>query len=128
MTLLRWRKILSDLWLAKFGSAAMIVAIAAGVLALGAVFSSNAILEREIAGNYLGTAPASATLDVHGGIDDAALAAVRALPNILEVTGRSSVLARMRVARLTLEAGTWPPPQGVLLERSSLEYFKVKAG
>ena len=43
----------------------MLVSIVVSLAAVGAVLGAYAVLTREIAVNYLGTRPASATLELH---------------------------------------------------------------
>jgi putative ABC transport system permease protein len=147
---LRARKILRDLASARVRVLTMIVAIAVSVAAVGAVLGGRAILEREIAVNYLGTHPASATLAVPGGADEAALRIARARPGVLDAALRTRRVARivlpdgrrapvllfvapasdpMRVAGFQVERGNWPPASGeLLLERSSLAFFGLRVG
>ncbi len=136
----RWTKLLRDVAGERGRVAAMVVAVTVSVAAVGAVLGARAILTREIARSYLGTQPASATLEVPGGVDAALLDAVRALPEVAAAEARSVVVARVQVgadwrplllfvvddfAALRLntfrgERGAWPPPLGtVLIERSA---------
>ncbi|MGP3918361.1 FtsX-like permease family protein [Nonomuraea sp. 10N515B] len=136
----RWRKLRRDMALAWGRTAMMVVAIAAGVTGIGAVLSANAIASREISRNYLGTAPAAATLELDR-VDAALVEQVRAHPGIADAQGRATVTARMRIgpdewrglmlfvvpdfdhlriATFTRESGAWPPPSGtMLIERSA---------
>jgi putative ABC transport system permease protein len=147
---LRLRKIVRDLASARVRVLTMIVAIAVSVAAVGAVLGGRAILQREIAVNYLGTHPASATLVVPAGADEAALRIVRARPGVLDAALRTRTVARivfadgrraplmlfvapasdpMRVAGFEVERGSWPPASGeLLLERSSIAFFGLHAG
>lgn len=136
----RWRKIRRDMALAWGRTAMMAVAIAVGVAGIGAVLSANAIGSREITRNYLGTAPASATLELDR--SDTALAErVRNRPGITDAQARATVSARMRIgpgewrtlvlfvvpdfdamriATFARESGAWPPPTGtMLIERAA---------
>ncbi|QFY10063.1 FtsX-like permease family protein [Nonomuraea phyllanthi] len=136
----RWRKIRRDLALAWGRTATMIVAIAAGVTGIGAVLSASTIASREIAGNYLSTVPASATLELDR-VDAALAEQVRRRPGIADAQVRTTVTARMRIgpdewrslilfvvpdfdgmriAKFTPQSGAWPPPAGtMLIERSA---------
>ncbi|WP_406278729.1 FtsX-like permease family protein [Streptomyces sp. NBC_00191] len=150
MTTLRLRKLARDMWTARTRMAMMTVAIAVSVVAVGAFLSARAIIGREITRNYLDTHPASATLVVPAGIDQATLDAVRAQPGVLDATARGSVVARIkisegrwqplvlfvsgpddpqRIATVHVEQGSWPPPaDGFFLERTALPFFDVKPG
>ncbi|MFO0724713.1 MAG: FtsX-like permease family protein [Myxococcota bacterium] len=121
--------------------ALMLGAIAVSLVAIGTVLGAGSILRVRIRDSYLGTAPASATLELEDGIDPALLAEVRARPDVEAADTREVVLARVKVGeawrplllfgverfdalvlnRFTPERGAWPPPLGtVLLERSAL--------
>ncbi len=136
----RWRKLRRDMALAWGRTVMMIVAIAAGVTGIGAVLSANAIASREITRNYLGTAPAAATLELDRA--DAALAEqVRGRPGITDAQARATLTATMRIgpdewrtlvlfvvpdfddmriSTFARESGAWPPPSGtMLIERAA---------
>lgn len=145
----RWRKLLRDVTAERGRVAAMTVAVAVSLVAVGAVLGARAILTREIAVNYLGTRPASATLELPGGVDAALVEEVRRQPGIADAEAREVVLARVRVGddwrplllfvvddfedlRLNTfrrESGEWPPPEGtVLVERSALRVLEAEPG
>src|SRR6266540_6583800 len=127
----RWQKLLRDLWLTRGRTALMVVAIAVSLFGVGTVLSGYAILTPEISRNYLGTNPASATIELDR-VDEALLAAVRARPGIAAAEARETLTARvqvgpdqwrplllfvvpdfnaMRVSTFQREAGAWPPPE-----------------
>ncbi len=145
----RWLKLARDVWTERGRVLLMIAAITVSLIAVGVVLGAYAILGREIQASYLGTRPASATLEIPGGVDAALLAAVRGHPAVAEAEARDVVLARTRVGdewRRTLlfviddfedlrlnrfrpESGAWPPPDGtVLLERTSLSMLATAPG
>ncbi|HET6764089.1 MAG TPA: hypothetical protein VFH27_10455, partial [Longimicrobiaceae bacterium] len=92
----RWRKLLRDLWLHPGRTATMTVAVALGVFGLGTMLGAYAILTREMGRNYMGTHPASATLELDS-VSPALVAAVRARPGIADADAHASLTARMRV-------------------------------
>lgn len=113
------------------------------------MLTARSILTREIAANYLGTHPASATLDLPDGLDRSALDAVRAEPGVADATMRRVVQARIQLdgrwQQLLLfviadddplhisgfHGGQqqWPPASdALLLERSTISYFKLGTG
>ena len=131
----RWQKLLRDLWLTRGRTALMVIAIAVSLFGVGTVLSAYAILTPEISRNYLGTHPASATIEL-GKVDDALLAAVRQRPGIAAAEARETLVARvqvapdqwrplllfvvpdfnaMRISAFTREQGAWPPPDGTIL-------------
>jgi putative ABC transport system permease protein len=143
----RWQKLLRDLWLMRGRTALMVIAIAVSLFGVGTVLSAYAILTPEISRNYLGTNPASATLELDR-VDDALLAAVRARPGIGAAEARETLIARvqvapdqwrplllfvipdfnaMRISTFTREQGAWPPPDGtMLLERTALPMLNAQ--
>ena len=149
MSKLLWRKALRDLWLNKPRTLLTVLVIAIGIFAMGGVLSAYGILSREIRVNYLGTTPASATLEMENVTDDV-LQQVRAQPEIAVAEARESIAARIKIgsntwARLTLyvipdfanmqlasfkpEQGQWPPREGeMLVERVSLQVGKAQIG
>ncbi|MBG0830060.1 FtsX-like permease family protein [Planomonospora sp. ID67723] len=137
----RYTKLRRDLWHARGRVVLMIVAVALSLIAIGAMLTARTVVLREAAANYAATHPASATLDVAGGVTGDLLEQVRTRPGITEATARQTVTARvrvggtwhrmllfvidaddpLRVARFDVERGAWPPPaDGLLLERSAL--------
>ncbi|MDP3179685.1 MAG: hypothetical protein Q8M76_17385, partial [Spirochaetaceae bacterium] len=69
----RLKKAVGDLWANRARSLLVLVAIIVGVVGVGIVLDSGAILSREMSKNYLATNPASAIFTI-GGKDEAALA------------------------------------------------------
>ncbi len=149
MPKLLWRKLLRDQWLNKPRTLLTVLVIAIGIFAMGGILSTYAVLTREIVVNYMGTTPASATLEVEG-MRDAILQQVRARPDIARaelretVTARVQVgpdewqrlllfvipdIARMQVASFTPQQGAWPPRDGeMLVERASLQVGHANLG
>jgi putative ABC transport system permease protein len=145
----RWRKVWADAWTERGRLLALIAAIAVSLMAVGNVLGAYAILSREIVVNYLGTRPASATLELAAGVDAALLDATRARPEIAEAEARDTLLARVRVGEdwrpLLLfvvddfqqiklnsfrpQSGAWPPPAGsLLIERAALGMVEARVG
>ncbi|MBM4781765.1 MAG: ABC transporter permease [Archangiaceae bacterium] len=138
----RWAKVAGDLRSERGRLLLMLVAVAVSLAAIGTVLGSWAILTRDIASNYLGTAPAEATLEFEGGVSDEVLTRARADQAVSVADRREVIAGRVRVGddfrplllfvperfetmRLNTFRpldGAWPPPAGtVLLERSGLE-------
>jgi putative ABC transport system permease protein len=145
----RWLKLLRDVRAERGRVALMVAAVAVSLAAVGAVLGARAILTREMAGAYLGTRPADATLELAGDVTPATVAAVRALPGVAEAEAREVVVARARVGegwrRLLLFVvddfgdlrlnrfrpvrGAWPPPDGaMLIERSAAGMLEADLG
>lgn len=145
----RWVKLWRDVRAEKGRLALMVAAIAVSLAGVGAVLGGYAVLTREIAVNYLGTRPASATLEVPGGVDRALADEVRRLRGVADAEPRDVIVARARVGaewrRLLLfvvddfeglrlngfrrERGAWPPPDGsMLVERSGVSMLDAEVG
>lgn len=145
----RWRKLARDLWKERGRTATMVAAIAASLVAVGSVLGAYAVLTREIRASYLGTRPASATLELAEDIGADLVAEVRSHPLVAQAEAREVILARTRVgdewrrtllfviddfAQLRLnrfrpQAGAWPPPEGeVLVERSAVQMLATSPG
>jgi len=125
----------------------LVVAIAAA--GAGTLLTAWTVLDREVARGYAATRPAAATLWVDG-VDDAALAAVAAVPGVAAVDARRIVNARVAVgpiawrdlqlvvprsfgdlvvARFVPERGTWPPATDeILVERDALSVARKDVG
>jgi putative ABC transport system permease protein len=127
----------------------MVAAVAASLVGTGAVLGAYAILSREITANYLGTRPASATLEIDGDATPDLVQRARSAPGVSEAEAREVVIARARVGddwrRMLLfviddfehmrlntfrtEAGAWPPPAGsMLIERSAVPMLAADIG
>ena len=124
-----------DLWVSRGRVALMVVAIAVALTGVGALLVARAVVLREATAAYAATNPASATLDVDGGVDAALLARVRARPGVADATTRQTLDTRVRVdggwrrmllfvvdpadpltvARFRVDPGTWPPADDALL-------------
>ena len=150
MSRLRWRKLGRDVWLAKARVASMVFVIALSVTAVAAFLSGRAILGREITANYLAGNPASATLHLPEGVDEADVATAASVPGVTGAVARGTLLARVkvgtgpwqplllfvsapedprRISTVAVEQGSWPPPaDGLFLERTALPYLGVRTG
>ncbi len=150
---IRHRKLLRDLWGARSRAMMMVLAIAASLVAVGAILSAQAIMKRETSRDYLSTNPASATIKLGGGLDASTLDAVRAYPGVVDATVRALVKGLVevegprgnswrplllwvigendprRIVRFSLEKGSWPPPpDGLLMGRDALRLVQAAVG
>jgi len=145
----RWRKLLGDLRSTRGRLVVMVLALAVGIFGVGTLLNAYTLLTREMSRNYLGTHPASATLELDR-VDSALVDAVRQRPEIAAAEASSMVSARLETTSgqwvplllfivpdfgaLSINtfksvSGAWPPPSGtVLLEREALRLFKLKTG
>lgn len=145
----RWLKVWADIWGNKLRTLLVVLSIAVGVFAVGMVYSSYLMFERDLAGSWGSASPASASLYADP-FDEELVQSVRSLRGIQEAEGRRNVDLRVRSAGgewrqmlltaipdysrqkvniLHSQSGAWPPGDGdVLLERSSLADLGVAAG
>ncbi len=156
MTRLLFIKLLRDLQTTWGRIVLMVVAISISLVAFSAMLYARSIVESNISSGYTSTNPASAriVLDPEIAPDqvDAIRTLARAEPGVIDATMRSVFNLQMqkedgelsttplllfiaapddpmRIATFRVEEGSWPPPQdGVLMERSALEFLNLKVG
>lgn len=148
----RWRKILRDVVSERGRLALLAAAIAASLVAVGAVLGAFDILSREMARSYGETEPASATLVFEDeDVDDALVARARAWRGVKDAVARDVVTARvaidggqrsrplllfvvedfsdLRLARFWPVSGAWPPTAGTMVvERTALDLLQAQVG
>ncbi|HET9954023.1 MAG TPA: ABC transporter permease [Polyangiaceae bacterium] len=145
----RWVKVYRDVLTERGRIALMLIAIAVSLMGIGAVLGAYGILTREMARNYLGTRPASASLELSAAVDHELLEAVRKRSGIVEAAAGEIVLARAKVGhdwrplllfvvrdfgdlRLNTfrhQSGAWPPPTGsMLIERTAKQVLEAGEG
>src|SRR5512140_609476 len=93
----RWRRLGRDLWVQRGRALLMITALTVSLIGVGTLLGARAILMREIAASYLGTRPASATLELDEDAGAGLVAQVRNRPGIAEAEARAVVVARAQV-------------------------------
>ena len=144
----RWLKMLRDTWLHKARTLLVMLAIAVGMTAAGALLNAWALVQHVTESSYKSSEPVSATLTVEGA-GPSLLAEVRALPGVAAARVRRTVVAvahvngaratallyalddfaRVDINRLQPEIGEWPPADGhMIIERSSLVYAGASVG
>ncbi|CQR70798.1 ABC transporter permease YtrF precursor [Sporomusa ovata DSM 2662] len=145
----RWRKVLADLWGNKLRTLLVVLSISVGVFAVGMVYSSYLMFDRDLTLSWKSAAPASASLYADP-FDEELVDSVRSLRGVKEAEGRRNVDLRVRTAAgewrqmyltaipdyseqkvniIKSQTGAWPPGDGdVLLERSSLSELGVAQG
>jgi putative ABC transport system permease protein len=145
----RTAKLRRDLWQARGRVTMMILAVTVALTGVGAMLVARAVVMREATVAYTATNPASATLDVEGGVDAALLAQVRQRPGVADAAARQTITTRVRVdgqwrrmllfviapddplriARFTIESGAWPAPaDGLLIERAAAGVLAASPG
>src|ERR1700675_3757588 len=92
----RWLKMLRDTWLHKARTLLVMVAIALGMTAAGALLNAWALVQHVTESSYRASEPVSATLVVEG-VGPKLLADVRAMPAIAAARVRRTVVAAAHV-------------------------------
>ncbi|MBP2659984.1 MAG: hypothetical protein H6Q69_3016 [Firmicutes bacterium] len=145
----RWRKVWTDIWGNKLRTMLVVLSISVGVFAVGMVYSSYLMFQRDLAASWGTASPANASLFADP-FDEELIQTIRSMKNIKEAEGRHNVNLRISTSdgqwrQLVLVAipdyskqkvnvvrylsGAWPPGDGdVLLERSSVAELGVKQG
>ena len=147
----RLKKVLREIVQDPAKNLMLVLAIAVGVFGVGTILGAYAVLTRTMAENYLGTRPASATIQVDPArpLGPADIEEVRHLPGIADADRRATLTARMRVNgawmpillfvvddfddlrtnKVTSLSGAWPPPTGTMLvERTALQVMQAAQG
>ena len=145
---MRWTKLLRDVGAESGRALIMLAAIAFALFAVTAMLSAYGIVTREVSVNYLGTNPASATIDVDA-VTPEMLQLAKAFPGIADAEARSVIEARvqvggewmrmllfvvddfstMRLNLFTPVSGAWPPPDGtILIERMAADLIGAGEG
>ncbi|AJQ29977.1 FtsX-like permease family protein [Pelosinus fermentans] len=145
----RWRKVWTDIWGNKLRTMLVVLSISVGVFAVGMVYSSYLMFQRDLAASWETASPANASLFADP-FDEELVQTIRSIKNIKEAEGRRNVNLRVSTSdgqwcQLVLVAipdyfkqkvnvvryisGAWPPGDGdVLLERSSMTELGVNQG
>jgi putative ABC transport system permease protein len=146
----RWHKVVRDLWLNKTRTVLVVLSIAVGVFAIGAISISQEALGKDLHQAYMAINPSSAMIMTDDPFDDDLVEAVRRMREIRAAEGRRNAFMRIqvgpeewsdiqvfgipdykdiRINKVQPESGAWPPPlHQVLLERSSLGLAKAQVG
>lgn len=150
----RWRKVLRDLWRNRARTLLVILAIAAGVTALGVVGASYVAISRDLPVSYQAINPAGARLYADP-FDEDLVQAVRNMPDVGDAEGRRTMTARvainpaagedirwveidlfaipdftdMRINQIRPAGGAWPPGEReLLIERAALSLVDAEIG
>lgn len=127
----------------------LVITIAIGVFGIGAILGGYSVIKREMTDNYMGTVPASATIEIGDEIAKSLLDSVRQFSGIREAERHATVMARMKVGekwyplllfviddfknkrtnQIYPVAGETEPPTGAMLaERTALVVMQAKEG
>lgn len=145
----RYLKVFRDLTSDYRKNLMLVMAIAIGVFGIGSILGGYSVLRREMAGNYMGTTPASATIEIEGALTESIVDSVRKLPGIKEAERRATISARMKIEgkwyplllfvvddfknmrtnKFThLSGAVEPPVETLLVERTALGVMQAKEG
>lgn len=138
----RWRKVIGDLWTNKTRTLLVALSIAVGVFAVGMIAEGRERMLRGLTEPYLIGNPFSAVISTVEPFDEALVETIEDVPGVAEAQGSKDVSVRLkvgpdqwetlelqaiedfddiRISRMDLEYGPWPPPdKTMLIERSAL--------
>lgn len=100
---IRYLKVLRDITSDYAKNAMLVLAIALGVFGIGCILGGYAVVRREMTANYMGTLPASATIELDDSIPRRLVDSINQLPVVNEADRRATLTARMNVN------GKWYP-------------------
>ncbi|NCC36192.1 MAG: ABC transporter permease, partial [Chloroflexia bacterium] len=145
----RWSKVIRDLFAQRTRTLLVVLSIAIGVAAFGAILAGLTMIRAELQSSYLAVNPASALITTQP-FDEVLLENIRRLPGVADAQGQRAVAARAQVGPdewvdlqlfvvpddgvMTInlvrpETGPWPPPdRTVLIERASLDMTRASVG
>ena len=93
----RWRKVVRELWSNRTRTALVIASIAVGIFAVGTVQLLRSVILGELSAIYSAVNASQATI-LTSGVDEAQLDAIRRMPEIADVQGRSSLSVKVQAA------------------------------
>ncbi len=155
MTRLLFIKLLRDMQTAWERMVMMVIAISVSLIVFSGMLYARTLVLSNTASGYLSTNPASARITLEPGVmpdkTAAFIAAAKAEPGVIDATMRqvtnvglqkesgglkslqlfvAAAADPMQIATFKIEQGTgWPPPaEGILLERSTLEFLELNVG
>jgi putative ABC transport system permease protein len=146
---IRYMKVIRDLTSDYAKNLMLVLAIAIGVFGIGSILGGYSVLNREMAANYKGTVPASATIEVESAITKELLDSVKRLPGIKDAERHATLTARMKVGEkwyplllfviddftdkrtnkiYSITGATVPEPGAMLVERTAFTVMQAKEG
>lgn len=144
----RWKKVLRDLWYNKTRTLLVVLSIAVGVFAFGAIAAARANILEGLNESFLSINPVSATIKTEPFHDDM-VDVIRRVEGVAEAQGQRKVPARIKIGKdiwydmdlyvipddpMTInmvqpEQGAFPPPKHALLvERAALLKTRANVG
>ncbi len=96
----KYKKVFNDLKSDLAKNLILVLAIAIGVLGIGAILGGYAVLKREMASNYIGTSPASATIKLEDvSITRSLVDSIKVLPGVKSAERHATIYARMKIKK-----------------------------
>jgi putative ABC transport system permease protein len=145
----RYLKVIRDLTSDYSKNLMLVVAIAIGVFGIGTILGGYGVVTREMSSNYMGTVPASATIEVEEGLTKSIVDSVKKMPGIKEAERHATIKARMKVKGKwyplllfviddfddmrtnkinSVSGAVVPPEETMLAERTALIMMQAKEG
>lgn len=155
MTRLLFIKLLRDMQTTWERMVMMVIAISVSLIVFSGMWYARTLVLSNTTSGYLSTNPASARITLEPGVmpdeTNAFIAAAKAEPGVIDAAMRqitnvglqkesgglkslqlfvAAAADPMQIATFKIEQGTgWPPPpDGILLERSTLEFLELNVG
>ena len=155
MTPMLFIKLLRDIKTTWGRMVMMVVAISLSLVAFSSMLYARSIVDSNIASGYSSINPSSARIVLEPGITpdqiEPILALAKAEPGVIDATLRSVFTLQMQkqgsesiypleffvaspddpmqIAKFNVVEGSWPPPpDGILMERSALQFLQLKVG
>ena len=94
---IRYRKVIRDLTSDYSKNFMFVLAIGIGVFGIGSILGGYSVIKREMKDNYMGTVPASATIEIEGKITKELVDSVKQFSGIAEAERHATMVARMKV-------------------------------
>jgi len=93
-----FRKIWRDLWNNKGRTALVVLSIGVGVLALGMITASNALMDRQMTKSQAASRPSHVILYLNGLVDDETVSSLARLPGVEEAEGLAGMSLRWKAS------------------------------
>ncbi len=146
---IRYNKVIRDLTSDYSKNFMLVLAIAIGVFGIGSILGGYSVIKREMTDNYMGTVPASATIEIEEGITKGLLDSVKQFSGVKEAERHATLVARMKVGEkwyplllfiiddfrdkrtnkvYHITGETEPPTGTMLVERTAFVVMQAKEG
>jgi len=93
----RFTKVIRDLRSDYARNLMLVVATGVGIFGIGSILGGYHVIRREMKDNYMGTVPASATIEIEESISGELVDSVKALPGIQAAERHATLVARMKI-------------------------------